>query len=134
MNKDRPGDDLLLPNETPVRIQQSIARLVGIKGAIILQRLHEALLTEGKEINNRLWISGTLEELEDRIGIINFSTMRRVLTELQKSGILISENLNRMKMDRTKWYTINYEKLGSMLVGNPHRSSPTTVYERGISL
>jgi len=135
MNKDRPGDDLLLPNEAPVRIQQSIARLVGIKGAVILQRLHEALLTEGKEFNGRIWISGTLEEWQARFEFMKLRTMRRVFVELQETGILLSDNLNQSKMDRTRWYTINYERLGSMLVGNPRRNNSMAVHEeRGASL
>ncbi|HJD00517.1 MAG TPA: conjugal transfer protein, partial [Candidatus Dwaynia gallinarum] len=38
-------------------------------------------------------------------------TVRRVFTKLEKSGFIITGNYNKDPRDKTKWYTINDEKL-----------------------
>ncbi len=42
------------------------------------------------------------------------STIKRTIKSLEKQGYLISGNFNRSKMDQTKWYSIDYEKLSEL--------------------
>ncbi|WP_254119113.1 conserved phage C-terminal domain-containing protein [Bacillus sp. FJAT-29790] len=42
------------------------------------------------------------------------STIKRTIKSLENQGYLISGNFNRSKMDQTKWYSIDYEKLGEL--------------------
>lgn len=42
------------------------------------------------------------------------STLRRIFTSLEKKGILIVGNFNKMGFDRTKWYSIDYDKLNEI--------------------
>ena len=37
--------------------------------------------------------------------------MIRTINSLEKRGIVETDNFNKMKIDQTKWYTINYKKL-----------------------
>lgn len=39
------------------------------------------------------------------------STIKRTIRSLEKQGFLISANWNRLKIDKMKWYTIDYEKV-----------------------
>lgn len=70
-------------------------------------------------------------------------TVKRVFKWLEEMGILITANYNKSKIDRTKWYSINYGKLGEIVdtelkakgqnVTMPHRKdgdkmSPTIPY------
>ena len=41
-------------------------------------------------------------------------TIKRIIRKLEKEGYLLSANYNRLKMDKTKWYSINYEKVSEL--------------------
>ena len=41
--------------------------------------------------------------------------IKRALKNLEEKGIIITGNFNKLKMDRTKWYTIDYEKLDNLI-------------------
>jgi uncharacterized phage protein (TIGR02220 family) len=38
------------------------------------------------------------------------STIKRTIRSLEEQGLLLSENWNTLKIDKTKWYSIDYEK------------------------
>ena len=38
----------------------------------------------------------------------------RAFHALEKEGYLISGNYNRLKLDKTKWYSIDYDKLAEL--------------------
>ena len=42
------------------------------------------------------------------------STIKRTIKSLEEQGYLLSANYNRLKMDKTKWYSIDYEKLAEL--------------------
>ncbi|MGG3451689.1 DnaD domain protein [Domibacillus aminovorans] len=43
------------------------------------------------------------------------TTIRRTLRGLEKQGLLLTDNFSVMAFDRTKWYTIDYEMIESMM-------------------
>ncbi|MEH7072573.1 hypothetical protein [Neobacillus drentensis] len=43
------------------------------------------------------------------------STIKRTIHSLERQGFLISGNWNKVILDQTKWYTINYEKLAELV-------------------
>ena len=48
---------------------------------------------------------------EKNFKFLSVETVRRVFTKLEKSGFIITGNYNKDPRDKTKWYTINDEKL-----------------------
>src|SRR5699024_10582735 len=42
------------------------------------------------------------------------STIRRTVNSLEKQKLLIVGNFNKLKIDNTKWYTIDYEEVNRM--------------------
>lgn len=43
------------------------------------------------------------------------TTVKRIFTSLEKDGIIVSRKNNRLKIDNTKWYRVNYEKLQEII-------------------
>lgn len=43
------------------------------------------------------------------------TTVKRIFTSLEKDGIIVSCKNNRLKIDNTKWYRVNYEKLQEII-------------------
>jgi uncharacterized phage protein (TIGR02220 family) len=62
-------------------------------------------------IEGRRWTYDTYKEWQKQFPFWSETTIKRSFLNLEKQGLLISGNWNALKMDKTKWYTINYEKL-----------------------
>ena len=60
------------------------------------------------------WLFRTYEEWEMEIYWIDLRTIKRKIKKLEDMGLLISNNFNKLNLDRTKWYTINYDKLAEL--------------------
>ncbi len=105
----------LLFNEQPLVIDKQLAKLIGLNEAMVLQQIHYWLEINRKADKNfreaQYWTYNTLEEWQEEFPFWSVDTVKRTLTKLRKMGILITGNFNRLKMDRTLWYTINYEEL-----------------------
>ena len=51
---------------------------------------------------------------QEQLPFWSAETIKRVIRRLEKNGYLLSANYNRYKMDKTKWYSINYEKVAEL--------------------
>lgn len=122
----------LLFDEKPLVISPALAKAVGLNESIVLQQVHYWL--ENNKKNNRNFIDGkywTYNSISDwhkeYFAFWSERTVERIFNFLEKKGILVISNYNKDKRDRTKWYTIDYEKLKSFGECNPsncHNSSP----------
>lgn len=101
----------ILFDEQPLVISPSLAQLVGLNESIILQQLHYWLGKNPKEMDGRKWIYNTYDDWKEQFPFWSISTIRRVITTLENAGIIINANYNQRKFDKTKWYSIDYEKL-----------------------
>ncbi|RFU63685.1 replication protein [Peribacillus saganii] len=101
----------LLIKESPLMIIPSLAVKIGLSEAVILQQVHYWLKSSKHEFNGRKWIYNTYKDWQNQLTFWSESTIKRTIKKLEKDGYLISGNWNRSKMDKTKWYTIDYEKL-----------------------
>ncbi|WP_042454643.1 conserved phage C-terminal domain-containing protein [Neobacillus dielmonensis] len=101
----------LLINESPVMIIPSLAAKIGLNEAVVLQQIHYWLGISKHHIEGRSWVYNTYEDWQKQLPFWSVSTIKRTIRSLEMLGLLLSENYNRMKMDKTKWYSIDYEKL-----------------------
>jgi uncharacterized phage protein (TIGR02220 family) len=101
----------LLINESPVMIIPSLAAKIGLNEAVVLQQIHYWLGISKHHINGRTWVYNTYEEWQKQLPFWSVSTIKRTIRSLEMLGLLLSDNWNQMKMDKTKWYSIDYEKL-----------------------
>ena len=62
----------------------------------------------------RYWVYTTYDSWCEQFPFWSKSTVVRTFNKLEKEGLIESKNYNKMKIDQTKWYTINYEKLDEL--------------------
>lgn len=105
----------ILFNETPLTINVELATLIGLHESIILQQFNYWIVKNQKRNKNfhdgRYWTYNTYSEWHEQFPFWGESTVRRLIGELEKKGILVSGNYNETKYDRTKWYSIDYDQL-----------------------
>ncbi len=101
----------LLINESPVMIIPRLAAKIGLNEAVVLQQIHYWLGISKHKIEGRTWVYNTYEEWQKQLPFWSVSTIKRTIRSLEMLGLVLSDNFNKMKMDKTKWYSIDYEKL-----------------------
>jgi len=123
----------LLIDDKPVMVLPKLAVAIGLNEAIVLQQIHywlkifEEAQSTSHYHDGRWWVYNTREEWSK-----NFpwwkseATAWRALTALRDSGLVIAGNYNKLKIDRTLWYTIDYkalDKLELSIVSNSNNGS-----------
>ena len=110
----------LLYTKEPIVINPIAAEVLGVNEAIIVQQIHYWLnINEKAKINfhkGKYWTYNTYENWQKtNFRFLSVSTLKRIFKKLVTKGILITDNFNQAKYDRTLWVTINYEKLDELL-------------------
>lgn len=112
----------LLVNENPILILPLLAKKIGLNEAVLLQQIHYWLLMSKNEKEGRTWIYNTYKDWQKQMPFWSNATIGRTIRSLEDRGLLISANFNASKMDKTKWYTLDYEKLAEFeeFIGMEH--------------
>jgi hypothetical protein len=101
----------LLVNECPVMVVPSLAVKLGLNEAVVLQQIHYWVEASLHVVEGRKWVYKTYREWQRQLPFWSESTIKQAIRSLESQGYLLSENWNRLKLDKTKWYTIDYERL-----------------------
>ena len=108
----RKNESNLLIAEPPLQVLPTLATKIGLNEAIIIQQLHYWLLKSEHVHDLKKWIYNTYEDWQRQFPFWSIDTIKRIFIGLEKNGLILSEKkFNKIKIDRTKWYSINYEKL-----------------------
>lgn len=105
------------------RIHVNLATEIGLNESIVLMQIDHLINVEGndKYYDCRYWTYDSLEDVKKKhFPFWSESTLKRAITNLVDLDLLIKGNYNKLKFDKTIWYTVNYEKateLKSVLVG-----------------
>lgn len=115
----------LLINEQPLQVLPSLAKKIGLNEAIVLQQIHWLLQFSKHQFGGRAWLYNTYEQWqENHFPFWSVDTVKRTILSLEKQGLLLSTtSFNRMKVDKTKWYSIDYVVLEGL-------DYPTTDFAR----
>ena len=110
----------LLYTQEPIVINPVAAEVLGVNEAIIVQQIHYWLnINEKAKINfynGRYWTYNTYENWQKtNFRFLSVPTLKRIFKKLEDKKILIKDNFNKKKYDRTLWVTINYEKLDELM-------------------
>lgn len=92
----------------------------GLNKAIFLNQLNYWIeLNEKTGINFQdgyYWSYSSYPKMIERdFPYWSVDTLKRAITSLEKYGIVISANYNSMKMDKKKWYRIDYKRLQEVI-------------------
>ena len=111
----------LLINEPPLQALPSLAEILGLNGAVILQQIHYWLQGSSNERDGFIWIYNSYEDWAKQFPWLTPNGIKKHILILEKAGYLISAEFNRANGDRRKWYRIDYGKLThSAKSNNPH--------------
>ena len=109
-----------LLNNRPLILDKYLATLLGLNEALILQQVHYWLEINKKNNRNyhkdRHWTYNTIEEWQEEFPFWSAATVKRTFKKLRESKLIITDNFNLYQMDRTLWYTINYEELERRMI------------------
>lgn len=126
------GDTLAFPEQ--------IAAVLGTNEALILQKFHEWIeynqwaQKQDHFIDGRWWTYNSYEKWQEKhFRWLSVSTVKRICKKLEKAGVLITGRYAKSASDQTKWYSIDYQKLSTMLsdgvtkrVSSADQKSPVT--------
>ena len=102
-------------DRSPLLVIPDIACKFGLNEAIILQQIHYWIeVCKEKKINEHdgfTWTYNSYTDWEKQFPFMSKRTIQRSIKLLEDSSVLVYRNYNKLKIDRTKWYTINYKAL-----------------------
>ncbi len=101
----------LLINESPLQVLPSLAIKYGLNEAIIIQQLHYWLVRSTNIEQDRKWVYNSISEWHKQFPFWSEKTISRILKKLCEVHLVIKGNFNKMPMDKTLWYTLDYGQL-----------------------
>ena len=117
------ADSFMVPqNEYPMVLIPSLAaKLGGSDEALFVTQLHYWLCRSGhmRSEDGNLWIWNSADDWLKQFLWLDRYSLQRVISKLEKLGVVLSEQYQRRKWNQTKWYRLDYGKL--IEIGwNPH--------------
>lgn len=114
----------LLFNKYPIVISQELAGLLTnmdkrkyprISEAAVLQQVNYWIEKKQNYRDGRYWVYNSLENwMKQFTWIKTKATMKKQFDYLENLGIIVTGNYNKAKFDRTKWYSIDYNRLEAL--------------------
>jgi len=117
----------LLIHEPPLMVLPSLAKEIGLNEAIVLQQIHYWQQMSRHFHDGKRWIYNSFPKWNEQFPFWSERTLKRIFKSLEDRKLLFVGNYNKLAIDRTKWYSINYEVLngiggqnGTTIVSNWH--------------
>lgn len=105
----------LLINEPPLTVSPTLAKIIGLDEAIVIQQVHYWLMNTknaGRVEEGEKWVYNTYEEWQE--GNFPFWTadkIQRLFLKLEKQGLIISRQFDAKSRDMTKFYRLAYDEI-----------------------
>lgn len=121
----------MLFDENPLVIQPKLAKIIGLNESIVLQQIHYWNEINRRSKNNfrdgNYWTFNSYERWCDQFPFWSESTIKRTIHKLERMKLIITGNYNKLKIDRTKWYRIDYNVLEILETSPLGQYDPTNV-------
>ena len=104
----------LLINESPLQVQPSLAKAIGLNEAVFLQQLHYWLGVSKFVRDEKKWVYNTYDEWLDQFKYMSLSTLKRIIKSLKDQGLLCVEQFDNKRSNQVNYYAINYEVLNKI--------------------
>lgn len=110
----------LLINEHPLQVLPTLAVILGLNEAMILQQIHFWLCNKDKRckpyINeNESWVYNTYEDWHEQFPFWSVPTIKRAILDLENKGVLVSRQFDLSRGEAKKYYRINHKALTELL-------------------
>ncbi len=103
----------LLINEAALQALPSLACLVGLTGAVILQQIHWWSGISEHRMEGYIWVYNSYRDWTKQFRWLTARALQKQILQLEKSGYLISKCFAYHGKGRTKWYRVDYEHLNN---------------------
>lgn len=121
-----PRSGLLITQDIRI-VSVELAVLVGLNEAMMLQQLWYWLERSDHVHDGQVWVYNTYEDWAKQMPWWSARTIQRAVLSLERDGLIIARSdLNAMKIDKTKWYTIDFNALEQLRVARPWRQFGTS--------
>lgn len=113
--------ELFIDKSKTLIINTDLALVLGdLNEAIVLNQLNYWLGINKKAgknfIDDRYWVYNSYSDWEAKdFPYWSEKTIQRTFTRLENKGVVVSANYNKLGIDKTKWYTIDTEKLQELV-------------------
>ena len=91
-----------------------VAEDYGVDCAIMLNHIIYWIATNGSKTKNRIdgrtWTYSSISNIKEYFTYWSENQIRRILNTLTINEIILVNNFNKHKYDRTKWYALNDEE------------------------
>lgn len=115
------GQSPFLIDEPPLLVLPSLAVAIGLNEALFLNQLHYWLRRSDHHVEGRTWVYNTYDEWREQFPFWSVMTIRRIVGNLEERGLVLSTTrFNAMKIDKTKWYAIDYDALNRLSKSPDH--------------
>ncbi|CAH0159709.1 hypothetical protein [Priestia megaterium] len=105
----------LLLKDQPLIVLPALAVKVGVNGALFLQQLHYWLEKSVNVQDGYTWVYNTNQQWLQQFPFWSLSTIQRIISKLEKEGLIVKGKYNRSKFNNTVWYRIDYKKLEELM-------------------
>jgi len=100
-------------------LDKDLAKVIGLNEAIVIQQIHYWIeINKSKNINfyeDKHWTYNTMVQWQEEFPFWSIETVKRTFKKLRDKNLLLIGNFNKLKIDRTLWYTINYSELEKIM-------------------
>lgn len=114
-------NELFVDKSKTLIINTDLALVLGdLNEAIVLNQLNYWLGINKKAgknfIDDRYWVYNSYSDWKAKdFPYWSEKTIQRTFTSLENKGVVLSANYNKLAIDKTKWYTIDTEKLQELV-------------------
>lgn len=109
-----------LNRDQPLLVDRYLAVAIGLNESIVLKQIEYWVTNPNikqKRHEGRRWFYNSARQWrEDNFPFWSETGIKKILTRLRKSGLILAANLNRHTYDRTLWYAIDYDALDAVIV------------------
>lgn len=109
----------LVVGESALVVSPLLAVKLGLNEAMVLQQIHYWLEKSLHVHEGRKWVYNSYKQWQVQFPFWSETTIKRTIKSLEEQGLITSGNFNHSKMDRTKWYSIDYELLAQLTKEGP---------------
>lgn len=96
-------------------VMPQFAAKVGLNESIVLQQIHYWLVQHEKQqidyYDGKYWVYNSYPQWQKQFPFWSARTINSIFLKLESLNLITSDNFNKLTLDRTKWYTINYQEL-----------------------
>lgn len=104
------------------RLSPALAQEIGLNESILFLQLEFLIAVRGTLVAGRPWVRMSVRDLVEEFPFWSSSTINRALQSLISDGLLLAEDFNEAKYDKTRWFSIDLEaasRLKSIAVKAP---------------